>query len=261
MKDLNIYPKFLKKLIIFLLISLSLINVSTYCCLLSPINIEDTSKNNYCEKDNTNEEKKIAYLTFDDGPSKNTELILDILKENNVHATFFIISPYIEPHIQFVKRAYEEGNAIGNHTADHEFKYVYTCEESFFKGFNKQQEFIKEVTGSDCTIFRFPGGSNNTIVKNSRGKDFTKNITFKLNEVGVNVYDWNVDSGDAKGNNIPASTLIQNVSREIKDKDGNYKNPAIILMHDCMTKNTTVEALPGIIKLLKDAGYDFEILK
>lgn len=261
MKDLNIYSKFFKKLIIFLLISLSLINVSTYCCLLSPINIEDKSKNNDFEKDNTNEEKKIAYLTFDDGPSKNTELILDILKENNVHATFFIISPYIEPHIQFVKRAYEEGNAIGNHTADHEFKYVYTCEESFFKSFNKQQEFIKEVTGSDCTIFRFPGGSNNTIVKNSRGKDFTKNITFKLNEVGVNVYDWNVDSGDAKGNNIPASTLIQNVSREIKDKDGNYKNPAIILMHDCMTKNTTVEALPEIIKLLKDAGYDFGILK
>ena len=261
MKDLNIYPKFLKKLIRFLLISLSLINVSTYCCLLSPINIEGNSKNNDFEKDNTNEEKKIAYLTFDDGPSKNTELILDILKANNVHATFFIISPYIEPHIQFVKRAYEEGNAIGNHTADHEFKYVYTCEESFFKSFNKQQKFIKEVTGSDCTIFRFPGGSNNTIVKNSRGKDFTKNITFKLNEVGVNVYDWNVDSGDAKGNNIPASTLIQNISREIKDKDGNYKNPAIILMHDCMTKNTTVEALPGIIKLLKDAGYDFGILK
>ena len=214
-----------------------------------------------CEKNNVDKEKKIVYLTFDDGPSKNTELILDILKENNVHATFFIISPYIEPHIEFIKRAYEEGNAIGNHTADHEFKYVYTCEESFFKSFNKQQDFIKEVTGNECTIFRFPGGSHNTIVKNSRGKDFTKNITSKLNEKGVNVYDWNVDSGDAKGNNIPASTLIQNVSREIKDKDGNYKNPAIILMHDCMTKNTTVEALPGIIKLLKDAGYEFGILK
>ena len=261
MKHLNIHSNFFKKIIVFLLISLSLINVSTYCCFLSPIDMKDPSKNNDYDKDNVDAQKKIAYLTFDDGPSKNTELILNILKENNVHATFFIISPYIEPHIQFIKRAYEEGNAIGNHTADHEFKYVYTCEESCFKSFNKQQKFIKEVTGSDCTIFRFPGGSNNTIVKSSRGKDFTKNITFKLNDIGVNVYDWNVDSGDAKGNNIPASTLIQNISREIKDKDGNYKNPAIILMHDCMTKNTTVEALPGIIKLLKDAGYDFGILK
>lgn len=261
MKNLNIYSNCFKKIIIFLIIFLSISNISTYSSIFSPINIENTSKNTNYKKDNIDDEKKIVYLTFDDGPSKNTELILDILKENNVHATFFIISPYIEPHIEFIKRAYEEGNAIGNHTANHEFKYVYTCEESFFKNFNKQQEFIKEVTGNECTIFRFPGGSNNTIVKNSRGQDFTKNITSKLNEIGVNVYDWNVDSGDAKGNNIPASTLIQNVSRELKDKNGNYKNPAIILMHDCMTKNTTVEALPGIIKLLKDAGYDFRILK
>lgn len=261
MKNLNIYSNCFKKIIIFLIIFLSISNISTYSSIFSPINIENTSKNTDYKKDNIDEEKKVVYLTFDDGPSKNTELILDILKENNVHATFFIISPYIEPHIEFIKRAYEEGNAIGNHTANHEFKYVYTCEESFFKNFNKQQEFIKEVTGNECTIFRFPGGSNNTIVKNSRGQDFTKNITSKLNEIGINVYDWNVDSGDAKGNNIPASTLIQNVSRELKDKNGNYKNPAIILMHDCMTKNTTVEALPGIIKLLKDAGYDFRILK
>ena len=256
MKNLNINSNCFRKILIFLLIFLSIGNTSTYCSIFSPINIENDSKNN-----NVAEEKKMAYLTFDDGPSKNTELILYILKENNIHATFFIISPYIEPHIKFIKRAYEEGNAIGNHTADHEFKYVYTCEESFFKSFNKQQDFIKEVTGNECTIFRFPGGSNNTIVKNSRGQDFTKNITSKLNEIGINVYDWNVDSGDATGNNIPASTLIQNVSRELKDKNGNYKNPAIILMHDCMTKNTTVEALPGIIKLLKDAGYDFRILK
>lgn len=254
----------LKKIVILLLLSLLLINLNSYASILSPSNINNSSEDNSIEneiKDNISDTKKIAYLTFDDGPSKNTELILDILKDNDVHATFFIISPYIDPHIKFVKRAYAEGNAIGNHTADHEFQYVYTCEEAFFKSFNKQQDFIKDVTGNDCTIFRFPGGSHNTIVRNSRGKDFTKNLTYKLNEIGVNVYDWNVDSGDAKGNNIPASTLIQNVSREIKDKDGNYKNPAIILMHDCMTKNTTVEALPGIIKVLKDAGYEFGILK
>ena len=168
MKCINIAPNFFKKIILFLLISLSVSNVSAYSHILSPINIEDTSMDDNCEKNNVDKEKKIVYLTFDDGPSKNTELILDILKENNVHATFFIISPYIEPHIEFIKRAYEEGNAIGNHTADHEFKYVYTCEESFFKSFNKQQDFIKEVTGNECTIFRFPGGSHNTIVKIGR---------------------------------------------------------------------------------------------
>lgn len=257
MKTYNLNIFITKKLII-ILFSLLLLNsfiVSPYAML------SDSPEENSLKEDNICTEKKVAYLTFDDGPSKNTELILDILKANNINATFFIISPYIEPHINFIKRAYAEGNAIGNHTADHEFKYVYTCEEAFFKSFNKQQDFIKEVTGSNCSIFRFPGGSHNTIVSNSRGKDFTKNITKKLNKRGVNVYDWNVDSGDAKGNNIPASTLISNVSKNIRDKDGNYKNPAIILMHDCMTKNTTVEALPGIIKLLKEEGYTFDILK
>ncbi len=243
MKFKKKHLNFFKKILLILILSLLSNSFLAYADLFSPTDIIDN--------DIKPTEKKIAYLTFDDGPSKNTELILNILKENDVHATFFIISPYVEPHIKFIKRAYEEGNAIGNHTADHEFKYVYTSEEAFFKSFNKQQDFIKEVTGND----------RNTIVRNSRGKDFTKNITSKLNEMGVNVYDWNVDSGDAKGNNIPASTLIQNVSKEIKDKDGNYKSTAIILMHDCMTKNTTVEALPGIIKLLKDAGYEFEILK
>ena len=94
----------------------------------------------------SDDNKKIVYLTFDDGPSKNTELILNILKENDVHATFFIISPYIEPHIKFVQRAYEEGNAIGNHTADHEFEHIYTSEDAFFKSFNNPQEFIKYTT-------------------------------------------------------------------------------------------------------------------
>ena len=236
----------LRKLIVFLSSFSIIFNIFSY--------------NSNCEV-NLDPNEKIVYLTFDDGPSKNTEAILDILKDNDVHATFFIISPYIEPHIKFVERAYEEGNAIGNHTADHEFQHIYTSEEAFFNNFEKQQKFIKETTGSDCTIFRFPGGSRNTIVANSRGKDFTKKITTKLNEEGINVYDWNIDSGDAKGNNIPAEKLIQNVAKNIKDKDGNYKNPAIILMHDCMTKTTTVEALPGIIKLLKKEGYTFRTLK
>lgn len=249
---------FTAKKLIFTLFSFFILNsfiISPYAMLSNHLEKSLLTKDNVCN------EKKVVYLTFDDGPSKNTELILDILKANNVNATFFIISPYIEPHINFIKRAYAEGNSIGNHTADHEFKYVYTCEDVFFKNFNKQQNFIKEVTGSNCTIFRFPGGSNNTIVRNSKGKDFNKNIIKILNEKGITVYDWNVDSGDAKGNNIPASTLISNISKNIKDKEGKYKNPAIILMHDCMTKNTTVEALPSIIKLLKEEGYTFDTLK
>ena len=179
--------------------------------------------------------EKVVYLTFDDGPSKNTSKILDILKINDVHATFFVICPYIESHNALIKRAYDEGNAIGNHTHNHEFKYIYLSEEAFWNNFNKHQNFLKEITGKDCTIFRFPGGSHNTLVRNAHGSSFTENIILKLNEQGINCYDS-------------------------KDKDGHLKSPAIVLMHDCMTKTTTVEALPKIIEYFKEQGYKFDTL-
>ena len=205
--------------------------------------------------------KKIVYLTFDDGPSENTTKILDILKENDVKATFFIISPYIPSHNEIVKRIYDEGHALGNHTADHEFNKIYTSEEAFMKSFNKQQEFIKSLTGSECRIFRFPGGSKNTLVRNAHGKDFTKNIIIKLEQEGFHCYDWNVDSGDSHASSVPVGTICNNILKEMKDKEGNFKNPAIVLMHDCLTKKTTVQALPEIIKIFKDNGYEFDTLK
>ena len=189
----------------------------------------------YTNADDEINSKKVVYLTFDDGPSKNTPKILDILKENDVHATFFVICPYIEAH-----------NALS--------------EEAFWNNFNKHQNFLKEVTGKDCTIFRFPGGSHNTLVRNAHGSSFTENIILKLNEQGINCYDWNVDSGDAKGNNIPAATIYNNVVKESRDKNGELKSPAIVLMHDCMTKTTTVEALPKIIQYFKEQGYKFDTL-
>ena len=253
MKILTSYKKFINR-ISCLLILLLLFSSSSYSATCYYQNDDD---NNHIE----NQSEKVVYLTFDDGPSEKTIKILEILNEKQVHATFFIISPYIKQHIPLVEKAYNDGNAIGNHTADHEFKLVYSSEDTFFKTFNKQQDFIKEVTGVDCTIFRFPGGSNNTLVRSSMGKDFTKNLTEKLNSQGINVYDWNVDSGDAKGNGIAATTLLNNVKKDIKDKEGNFKNPAIILMHDCMTKKTTVEALPSIIDYLKEEGYTFDVLK
>lgn len=207
-----------------------------------PIEVEDDSN-------------KSVYLTFDDGPSKNTEKILDILKDNDVKATFFIIGPYIEAHNKLVKRAFDEGHSIGNHTFDHEYKDVYTSEDMFWNNFNKQQDFIKSVTGSPSTIFRFPGGSRNEIVSRAHGKDFNRNIIEKLKNSGVTCFDWNVDSGDGRGNNIPPETLLNNIKNDLQNKP-----IAIVLMHDSMTKNTTVEALPSIIKLFKSEGYSFKTL-
>lgn len=200
------------------------------------------------------QEKKV-YLTFDDGPSKNTEKVLNILKSQGVNATFFVVGPIKEEDSYLVRRAYEEGNSIGNHTYDHDFKYVYKSEDIFWQNFNKDQEFIKDMTGSTSKLFRFPGGSKNRDVKRIHGKTFNENLKNKLEAQGVQCFDWDIDSGDGLTDYTSANTIYNNIINQV-DK---FQNP-IILMHDSCGKKTTLEALPSIIKTLKDMGYTFDTL-
>lgn len=202
---------------------------------------------------------KVVYLTFDDGPSKNTPKVLDILKSESVKATFFVVGPIFPDDVQYMKRAYEEGHSIGNHTYDHDYKYVYVNEDAFWKNYEKAQKYIYEVTGSESQIFRFPGGSKSSIVRNAHGKEFNRSLGKKLNEKGIEFFDWNVDSGDGMSDNNSSSTLYNNILKEMKLLQD--KSKVIVLMHDSKGKKSTVEALPSIIKYFKDNGYTFEGLK
>lgn len=202
------------------------------------------------------EGEKVAYLTFDDGPSKNTEKVLDILKSEGIHATFFVIKPIYEEDVRFMKRAYEEGNAIGNHTYEHDFQKVYSSEKAFWDNFNKDQEFIESITGSPSKLFRFPGGSKNSVVTKRKGKQFNIKLGKELEEKGIHYFNWDVDSGDGMTDHASAASIYNNVMKQIKGKD-----KAIILMHDAKGKKTTVEALPRIIKSLKEQGYTFDTLE
>lgn len=201
------------------------------------------------------EDKKIAYLTFDDGPSENTPKILDILKEEGIHATFFIINPINEEDIKYTKRAFEEGNAIGNHTYDHEFDYIYASKEKFWKSVDKDQELIKSITGKESTLFRFPGGSKNSVAAKMRGKGFVKERIKELEARGITYFNWNVDSGDGITNRASTASIYRTVMKQCKGK-----NRPIILMHDAKPKKTTIQALPMIIKSLKEQGYSFDTL-
>ena len=207
-------------------------------------------------EDEENKEEKIAYLTFDDGPSLNTEKVLKILRENDVKATFFVVGPLKEEDAKYVKQAYDEGNAIGNHTYDHDFEDIYISEKAFWDNFKKDQEFIKSMTGEESTLFRFPGGSFNRDVKRRNGKQFNEKIISKFNEMGISYYDWNVDSGDGMSDHNSSSTLYNNIMKEAKGK-----NKIIILMHDSKGKKSTVEVLPSVIKAFKEQGYKFDTLK
>lgn len=195
-----------------------------------------------------NKKGKKAFLTFDDGPSGNiTPKILEILKEKKIKATFFLVGLNIKAYPNLVKREYEEGHSIGNHSYTHEYKKIYANMNSFLNEVNSTDSAIKSVLGDKYIkkIFRFPGGAFD------RYGDYKK----ALKAEGYQFYDWNCLNGDAEGLNVPKEKLIN----RIKNTVGNQEK-IIILMHDMETKKTTYEALPEIIDYLTNQGYEFATL-
>lgn len=192
---------------------------------------------------------KTIYLTFDDGPSYLTEKILNILKQENVPATFFLTSRQIDKYKDVVKRMQAENHTVALHTSTHIYSYVYSSEDNYFNDLNQIRMQIYQITGQKPRIVRLPGGSSNTISKKYNQGIVTR-ITNILTEKDFYYFDWNIDSEDANGNQTKES-IYSNVTNKI------HNGTNIILMHDSATKQTTVEALPYIIQYAKANGYTF----
>lgn len=192
-------------------------------------------------------DEKTVYLTFDDGPSAVTPKILDTLKKEKVKATFFVIGKGTDHDM--MKRIADEGHAIAIHSYNHDYKNLYASVDSFIEDFHKIFKLVKEKTGKQPDVYRYPGGSNN--VFNALLQD---EMTAEMFRRGFVPFDWNVDSGDASGHNIAAGTISSNALQ------GTSMERPIILMHDAAAKGTTAEALPAIIAGYKKAGYDFGVL-
>ena len=194
--------------------------------------------------------KKVAYLTFDDGPSSNTFEILDILEEMNVRATFFIVGSAITREREdALKRMINEGHTIGIHTYSHICNKIYCSVERFLDDYNTVNQQIYDITGKRTNIYRFPWGSNNGYSKGI--KDV---LIEEMNRRGFACYDWNVDSNDSVGRPT-AYSIRRNVEKDI----GAHDYP-IILMHDSDIHKLTVQTLPGIIDMIRNKGYDFDTL-
>lgn len=210
---------------------------------------EGTSKQHAGEN---NPGRKVVYLTFDDGPSNNTPKILDILKQNGVHATFFVIG-HDKHSLDLITREHEEGHAIGAHSFTHNYN-IYTSLETYFDDLEKIEQVIEEKTGSRTSIIRFPGGSSNTVFyKYSHDPLFMVRLTQAVKDRGYQYVDWNLSSSDASAAKVPTSTIISQACRAKGDD-------ICLLMHDTYGKTTTVEALPSIIKFFQEKGYEFGTL-
>lgn len=190
----------------------------------------------------------IIYLTFDDGPSEITSKILDLLKEEDIKATFFVLN-YSNIYEPIIKRIVEEGHTIALHTYTHNYKLIYSSKENYYNDLNKIKEKVKNTTGITTNIIRFPGGSSNTV--SSFNKGIMTLLTKDVIKEGYHYFDWNVDSKDAwdaRNSNDVYNNVIYNLSM-------NRSN--IVLLHDKNGNTKTLYALKDIIKTAKNKGYTF----
>lgn len=201
----------------------------------------------YTKALDSDKEEKIIYITFDDGPGgKVTREILDILKENNVPSTFFLIGNQIKGQETILKRMKDEGHSIGLHSMTHNRNKLYSSNDNFLKEMLDSQNAIKEAIGEAPTILRFPFGCNNNSYK------LKSSLVDLLHQNNLKIFDWNVDSTDGANHTAPASTFIK--------KSKSDKSTIILLMHCGFQNKNSAKALPEIIKYYKDNGYTFKAI-
>ncbi|WP_081505109.1 polysaccharide deacetylase [Paenibacillus senegalensis] len=189
--------------------------------------------------------ERTVYLTFDDGPSIHTEKILDILADEQIPATFFVLGERVERAPDTVSRIIEEGHALGNHSYNHRYEELYSSFGGFWEQLLETEALIHSQTLTSPTLVRAPGGT------------FTNFDAFYyqlLSTAGYTVVDWNVDSGDSKRKGVTAQEIIDNIKRSV------LHERAVVLLHDGPGHSATVEALPEIIAYYREQGYTFAAL-
>ena len=215
-------------------------------------------------------DKKIAFLTFDDGPNTSiTPQVLDTLKEKNVKATFFVVGKFInETSGKVLKRIYDEGHAVATHSYTHDYQTLYPGRkadaDTLVSEQKKSMEKIRTYLGKDFNTgaFRYPGGHM------SWNQDSLKKADKALRDAGAEWIDWNTMNGDAQPKKVGANDIARptNVNEVIKnfDKSRTYiphDKVIVVLMHDAQGKDLTAKALPDLIDHIKSEGYEFGVIE
>ena len=209
----------------------------------------------------SNNDKEI-FLTFDDGPSENTREILKILKEEDVHATFFDIGSALKDNKEnqeLLKQEIDQGNAVAGHSFSHNYKTLYPGNSvdvnKFMNELNETNEIMKSVLGKNfnARVIRMPGGYMSRRYYRDPNLKALDEAFAKDNIVSI---DWDAETGDATGRHYTVEQYVENSAKNI-----NTLNHVILLMHDAAAKKETVQALPAIIKFYKEHGYAFKVIK
>ena len=198
---------------------------------------------------------KIVCLTFDDGPSKNTRPILEILDKEQVPATFFVCAQDAnEKYLPLVADIAAAGHQIALHSATHQYSKIYASTDAFWQDIRTLRQALEPyVDVAAIDWLRFPGGSTNTVSHRYGGSDIMKKLKADAESRGFTYVDWNVCAEDSLGGHPSASTIYNNIIREVGDK-----NTCVVLMHDTNATKNTAAALPDVIRWFKNAGYRFD---
>ena len=187
---------------------------------------------------------KVVFLTFDDGPSSNTERLLDILAAHNVKATFFVTNNG-GSYEDLIEREFKDGHTVAVHTLTHDFNSVYASDDAYWADFDAMNDIIESYTGIRARIFRFPGGSSNTISSFNPG--IMTRLAAEAAEKGYDYFDWNVDSNDA-GGTTTSEGVYENIISGIQ-----YNDVSVVLCHD--THDYTVNAMDDVLTWCEENGY------
>lgn len=198
-------------------------------------------------------EEKIMYITFDDGPSKHTQEVLDILAKYKIKATFFVTGENPE-YADMITEIHNQGHALGIHTFSHEYSNIYASEEAYFEDVDKVAALIKEKAGIDTHFLRFPGGSSNTVSRKYSDGIMTR-LSKAVEEKGYQYYDWNVHNGDGDPG-ISSDGLYNQLMEELKGK-----KEAMVLMHDGGGNANTVASLDACLKSMMQQGWTFKTIE
>lgn len=198
-------------------------------------------------------DEKVIYLTFDDGPSPNTEKILNVLKEEDVKATFFVIGKQLDAYKDTVKNLEKSGMCILPHTDTHNYRKIYKSSEAYFEDLNMCKNRIKNIISKEPVNFvRFPGGVDNELLK----KDVLKDIKERFIDERCYFIEWNVYGLDAESKPRDSNTIYQATMNQL-----NNKNRAIVLLHDGYGNINTANCIKEIIVNAKKLGYKFKTLE
>ena len=208
------------------------------------------------EEPDRSEGQKYVYLTFDDGPSKNTQDILKVLDDKGVKATFFVIGNNAADRPDDIRAIAEQGSIVAVHSMTHETDEIYVSAEAFLEDIAACQDTLRGILGSDYQpedLIRFPYGSTNR-----RCRDYRDDVR----AAGYRYFDWNALNGDAEsGASKKSAEELYDRFVETVDVQANRGRDIIVLMHDTNSKKATVEMLPDAIDYLKDLGYTFATLE